>query len=497
MSPEAPESGVLFPLVDGRRSTQSTSRAVLADATRATAPEVASAIEKSAQWHRDYVGHVAAVEAVSASSAKAASVVARDGLDSLHRHLVFVRGDDERPLGEALKLPTRATFGTATVKGEGKHPQRLSVPRRDGALEGDELRRQLDRWAATGIVEPSFTEAMHLLLDNPGWLDASDLSVVLVGAAAEMGPLEALSRWGATIVAVDVRRPQVWERIVTAARAGSGQLHAPVPAGSTQLDVATAGADLLTELPEIRGWLDTVDGPLVLGNYAYADGAAFVRVAAAADLLAADVAARRQDVALAYLASPTDVFAVPMSIVEAARDRGLGGKRGRLISGPARLVTGGRMFTPNYRTIVDAEDGQRFGLADIVVPQQGPNYALAKRLQRWRAVVSRESVVTSATVAPATKTKSVTKNRVLAAAYSGAGSFGVEIFDVATSATLMAAKLLHDLRNPRAAAQPATELGQPLELFVEGAAHGGLWRLPWEPRSVLPLAAAEGLLRRK
>jgi hypothetical protein len=60
----------------------------------------------------------------------------------------------------------------------------------------------------------------------------------------------------------------------------------------------------------------------------------------------------------------------------------------------------------------------------------------------------------------------------------------------------MAAKLVHDLRNPVAAAHPSTDLPHPLELFVEGAAHGGLWRLPWEPRSVLPLAAVEGLVRR-
>ena len=93
----------------------------------------------------------------------------------------------------------------------------------------------------------------------------------------------------------------------------------------------------------------------------------------------------------------------------------------------------------------------RFGLADSVVPQQGPNYALAKRLQRWRAVVARESVVTSANVAPATRTRSVTKNKVLAAAYAGAASFGVEVFEVDTSRALMAALLLHDLRNPSAA----------------------------------------------
>ena len=501
MSSAEADTGVLFPLVDGRRSTQFTSRAVLADATRATAPDVASAIERSAKWHQDYVRHVVAVESVSACSAKAASVVARDGLDSLHRRLVFARGGTEAPLSDARKTAAQVQFETATVTGAGKHPQRLVVPRRDGPLEGDELRRQLDRWAASGIVETSFADAIHLVQDNPDWLDVSDLTLVLIGAAAEMGPLDPLSRWGANLVALDIRQPRVWERILSAGRAGCGRVQAPVPSISQSDDVAAisavAGADLLTELPEIRGWIDTFAGPLVLGNYAYADGAAFVRVAAAADLLVADLAARRPDVGLAYLASPTDVFAVPTSIVDAARDRGLGGKRGRLISGPTRLVSGGRMFTPNYRTMVEAEDGQLFGLADIVVPQQGPNYALAKRLQRWRAVVARESVVTSANVAPATRTRSVTKNRVLAAAYAGAGSFGVEIFDVETSATLMAAKLVHDLRNPQAASHPSTELAHPLELFVEGAAHGGLWRLPWEPRSVLPLAAIEGLLRRK
>jgi hypothetical protein len=60
----------------------------------------------------------------------------------------------------------------------------------------------------------------------------------------------------------------------------------------------------------------------------------------------------------------------------------------------------------------------------------------------------------------------------------------------------MAALLVHDLRNPKAAAHPDTVLSHPLGLFVDQAAHGGLWRLPWEPRSVLPLAAVEGLIRR-
>lgn len=76
-----------------------------------------------------------------------------------------------------------------------------------------------------------------------------------------------------------------------------------------------AGADLLTETPEILERVADFDGPLVVGNYAYADGAAFVRVAMAADMLTTEFLARRLDVAIAYLATPTDVFAVPPAAV--------------------------------------------------------------------------------------------------------------------------------------------------------------------------------------
>ena len=131
-------------------------------------------------------------------------------------------------------------------------------------------------------------------------------------------------------------------------------------------------------------------------------------------------------------------------------------------------------------------------MANVLVPQQGPNYALAKRLQRWRAVVAQDAGhPVSFNVAPASWTRSVTANRLLAAAYAGAHRFGVEIFSPATVRVLMAAMLVHDLHRPAAAAEDR----HPEALFVDGAAHGGLWRTPYEPRSVLPLAALAGLPR--
>jgi hypothetical protein len=123
------------------------------------------------------------------------------------------------------------------------------------------------------------------------------------------------------------------------------------------------------------------------------------------------------------------------------------------------------------------------------VPQQGPNYALAKRLQRWRACVARAGGSTvSMNVAPPTRTRSVLKNRALAAAYAGAHRFGVEVFEPATSNVLMAALLVHDLQTGGGPVHP-----QPWQDEAYAAAHGGLWRCPYAPRSALGLAAVLGL----
>ena len=483
----AVETGVLFPLVDGRRSTQTTARAVFAEATRGCAPDVARAIDASQKWRRDYVARLVDIEAASAGTPKNALLIAADGLAAVHERMVFARDGEEVPVAQAIATMGRPRFETQTIVGTGAHPERLTIPYRGHTLTGDELQRQLDRWVIDGVIERSSAEALRLVLSNPDWLDASDLTVALVGAAAEMGPLPALTAWGATVLAIDIRRSDIWDRIRGLAQAGSGTVH--MPTDTTKR--GTLGADLLTETPEIRSWLDGFDGPLVFGNYAYADGAAFVRVATAADALVADLIRTRPSTSLAYLASPTDVFAVPGELADGPHVRG---KRGRVMRMPLRAASLGKLFTPNYQRVVDGEDGRRYGLADSVIPQQGPNYALAKRLQRWRAVLARQTVVTSANVAPATKTRSVTKNRVLAAAYAGASSYGVEVFEPETSNALMAALLIHDLRNPAAAANPATDLAHPLDLFVDQAAHGGLWRLPYEPRSVLTLAALEGML---
>lgn len=433
---------------------------MVADALRVADPAAADAAAGESDWRRGYVAHFRAL--VEAGLGDGYDV-ARAGLASVHRQMRL----DEVVSGAGTPP------GTVTVRGEEKPERGLVIPYRNELLTGDALSRQLDAWTEHGIIEASCAELVREVAANPDWLDLSDQRLVVLGAAAEMGPLPAVLGWGGTVVGIDLPRPELWARVAETARRGAGTLIAP---GDT---IETAGLDLLTDLPAAARWLLGLEGRLVLGNYVYAPGAAYALLSAAVDALAERVRRERPDTALAFLATPTDVFAVPGDAVAQAtarfRDR----------SGPARIagaLVGGRLFRPNYPPGADP------GIADSLIPQQGPNYALAKRIQRWRASVARqEGTTVSFSVAPPTRTRSVTDNRLLAAAYAGAHLFGVEIFAPATSNRLMAALLVHQLRNPRPAAARAWADE------AAGAAHGGLWRGAYQPRSVLGLAAVRGL----
>jgi hypothetical protein len=353
-------------------------------------------------------------------------------------------------------------------------------------LRGDDLLRQLDAWSAAGTLEPSAAEAVREVAANPDWLDLAGHRLVVLGAGAEMGPLRAVLSWGGDVVGVDLPRPEVWRRVLETARASAGTLRVPVPSatGTGEEGLAErAGADLVHDLPRIADWLSGIDGDLVLGNYVYADGATNVRVSVAVDALSTEMLRRRSDVGLAFLATPTDVFAVPGdAVAQSTRSYRLPTSGMRLARPALRALSGGRLLRRNYAP------GSDPGINDSLVPQQGPNYALAKRLQRWRATVARQDGVdVSLKVAPPTRTRSVVKNRALASAYAGAHRFGIEVFEPATSNTLMAALLVHDLRSGRRPdASPWRE-----EAF--GAVHGGLWRTAYDPRSALGLAVVLGL----
>jgi len=151
------------------------------------------------------------------------------------------------------------------------------------------------------------------------------------------------------------------------------------------------------------------------------------------------------------------------------------------------LGSRGAYFKENYGDLLDTPLG-RYGLVNAFIVEQGQNYALAKRLQRWRMLRSRaEGLITSVHVAPPTRTQSVHKNPAMEQRQRLGTKIGLEAFDAPTSQALGAAILVHDLRNPASPANPEVDLRHPHEAFMFAANPGGRWRAPFDPSSSLPV----------
>jgi hypothetical protein len=500
-------AGVVFPAsADGRRSTSAVGRAVVADALRTVDPAGALGAEHETNWRSGYLVHFRRLIEAGLASKQAWLAIARDGLGSLHARMrVAAPGGDEAALSSLLTAPARQRFVTATVHGTGEAEREFSLPYRGERLRGDALARRLDAWVTAGIIEPTCADAIRAVAAHPEWLCLPGKTVAVLGAGAEIGPLPVLLGWGARVAGVDLPRPALWDRVLRTAQGSGGTLLVPVAAPPAareapgERDAGTAGGardagggeslrersglDLVGDIPAAADWLAGIGGPLVLGNYVYADGAANVRVSVAVDALTQRLQAARDDLSLAFLATPTDVFAVSAdAVAQSARAYASRSRGAKLAGRPLRALSGGRLLRRAYLPGADP------GINDSLVAQQGPNYALAKRLQRWRASLARDGGATvSLNVAPPTRTKSVVQNRVLAAAYAGAHRFGVEVFEPATTTVLMAALLVHDLHT---GGGPAHD--HPWQDEAHQAAPGGLWRIAYAPRSALGLAALLG-----
>lgn len=479
-----PETGVNFCNGPKGRSSTLSGQRIFARSVRAHDSALAERILAERDWRRNYPVHIGDLTLVEARSAEAAIEIARTGTAAAQEEFVNAALGGDLPLGSAAEPPA-AGFDVAEIVGSGEREREFVIPYRGAALRGDALLRQLDVWVAAGTVEPSFGEALGLLVRNPDWLDLSDRAFALLGAGAQMGPFQHLMSWGARVAAIDIPRPDVWRRLIETAQRSAGRMMVPLRSGAPALaDPADfAGADLLTEVGALVEWLAAVPGPLTLGNYGYMDGAAFVRLSMAYDLLLESLRARRTDLSFAYLATPSDAFLVPADAVRMAQER-LAAFNPAMIA--ARLVcaaSGGKLLRPNYSELSRSQAGA-FGLVNAFIVDQGPNYALAKRLQRWRMILTRtDGLLTSVHVAPPTKTASVHKNPAMEERQRITAWLGIETFDAAASQAIAAGILVHDLRNPGSPANPATPMNHPHEAFMFAANPGGRWRAALDPQS--------------
>ncbi|KAA8491074.1 hypothetical protein FVE85_4491 [Porphyridium purpureum] len=498
-------SGIQFPAgEDGERSTLRAGSDALAAAVKGVDAELAEQITRSGKKFRfEYAKYYVRMNELSAVSKANALEIARAGLEHLHGAFEYVHDGKAYSLAEAMKTIS-GSFDTMEIHGtvsENAIPSRLDVPYGKSALFGPVLSGKLREWAQRGTIEPSAAAAIRMVAENGKWLDLRGKYFVLLGAGSAMGPLPFLLSCGANVIAIDLDRPQIWERIIGVARASPGTLIFPVKQGSqpkTDEELfAAAGCNLFTQTPQILNWLVGVkpEQQLIVGTYAYLDGAKHVQVALAMDAIVQGLLQERGDIFLASLGTPTDTYAIPEDAYNASiknfNERGALEKLFQLNS---------KWCVKNARKPVKAADGTDYYICDTILSTQGPNYTLAKRVQLWRAMLTREDAgcAVSLNIAPSTSTKSVMIKKEIVWVLSGISYFApMEVFEQETSNVVMAALLVHDLNNKQSVAyKSAKSLGNPLELFLENAFHGGTFRMAYKmesaavPAAIVHLASA-------
>ena len=408
-----------------------------------------------------------------------------------------------RPLTRAARLPA----WPGSIRATQPHP-----PPADAVLTGDALKKQATKWAAGGIIEPDAAEALCWTSDFfASGKSLEGVYVVMIGAGSAMGPFPKLLEMGATVVAIDIpgcwgkggKRPTstLWKRLCDTAKNSPGSLVFPLSKAqkdcSSEEDLyESSGCDLMKQPGEIANWLvewqKTIpsSAKVVIGNYTYLDGDLHVKLALCADYCIQKLRKARPSTAVAFLCTPTDIHVCTSASDSAARANYGSGFGSLGLEKLANVLSGGKFLMKNFQKPVEAVDGRSLKLVDGLSVAQGPNYALAKRMQHWRAQIEFEAGATvSSMVAPSTATISVIHNKTFAWAYGGMPYFKYEIFKQETTNAVMAAMLMHDVLNTagpkNAVNRKKFEILNSLELFSTQVRRGRAAR-PSAPRPSAP-----------
>mmetsp|Transcript_23544 Transcript_23544/g.41659 ORF Transcript_23544/g.41659 Transcript_23544/m.41659 type:complete len:786 (+) Transcript_23544:140-2497(+) len=513
-------NGIIFPLIDGQRSTQDAGRATVCAAISGGSQVVDKRAAKARlerNWRFKYVRHFKAMVEASLESPEKAKDIAQAGSDFMHNTFQFRRESGEIvSLSEEMERKDTCFKGVGVIEGSGVAAKQLSVPykKRDESnpLVGEEICRLADKWANYGTIEADAADAIKMVVNNPKWIEnLKNHYFVLIGAGSAMGPFLKLMELGANIIALDIpgawerpKRPSIWRKLIKVARASGGKMIFPLtkPQKECRTDdqlVAAAGGNLMTQVADIKNWLlrlpqlkDTKN-KVTIGNYTYLNGGLHVKLSLCADAIMKSVIAARgtKSTSLAFLCTPTDMHVITEDANKATVSNSqecLCKPIGAVVESLMSTLSGGKWLRSNVWT----DKASKTPLVDGLVVAQGPNYAIAKRLQHWRAMLAYEEGVTvSSNIAPSTATKSVVSATTFKWAYGGIPYFKpYEIFDQETTNAVMTAMLVHDLSNPNAPANPnnrqkeGSVVENPMELFKYGSVHGGVWRSPYKMDSL-------------
>jgi len=494
--PPASQDGISFPKNEkGEVSTTDVAKKIFATSFEAMGEnKIAQDVINEKNWRYKYNRYILKHVECSVKTPQHALKSAEAGLDWIHRNFELIRDGKAQKFNEAMDNP-QGNFFTGFVRGNKPKPaiHELAVPYKGRVLKGEDLINKLKAWSQYGTIEVGAADAIEDVVKHPAWVDLSDKYFVLLGAGSAMGPYLALMALGANVIALDLDRPNIWKRLISIAENSSGSLTFPLKKPQKDLNkdeiFDNAGCNLITQAPEVYNWLKDVypDKELMIGCYVYLDGDAHVKVYLACDGILKKMSENRKNIGIGFLCTPTDAHLITDQARRAALYNYSSWSWRNWLVWPIRLFAGHRFLVKNALSIIRSQDGKdEFSVVDGLVVNQGPNYALAKRMQHWRAITARaRGCLVSTHVAPSTSTASVVHNRQFAWAYDGMPYFvPYEIFSQETSNSVMTAILIHDLCNPKSVAHPTIALRNPLELFKHNSFHGGVWRSAYKVGSI-------------
>lgn len=532
---QAPELGIVFPPDNkGGRSTSSAGKKILSAALQGCGStegkNAAVKVEQEKNWRFKYHKHVKKLVDLSLSSPNASLNIAKAGLDYIHSSFEFVP-EVGKPAVAFRDVVTsdkfsKITFSTGLTKGTGSKDNLVyTVPYNGGytpsnqkppgpmhILKDQSLRNQIIDWTANGVIEPDAASAISKVSDYfKNGSNLNDCYFIVIGAGSAMGPFNKLLELGANVIAIDIpgqwfpnsKRPAsgLWKRLIETAEKSPGTLYFPLSKDQndckTPLELyQSAGCDLMTQPREICNWLLSVldqlpkEARLMIGNYTYLDGGKHVKLTLAADAIMQNLRQVYPKMGVAFLCTPTDIHVVSSAVNTASKKNSKCHGLGWFIEKIVQSLSCGKKLISNVLPPVQSSDGKTFHLVDGLTVAQGPNYAIAKRMQHWRAQITfEEGAIASSRIAPSTATTSVMHNKSFQWAYFGMPYFKpLEIFHQETTNAIMAGLLIHDVVISESSKNPAnrekSDIDNTLELFRTESVHGGIWRTAYKVDSI-------------
>lgn len=500
--------GIQWPLESGGKTTKAAKDVWCAAATAAKDTNLHEAIKNERNWRFGYAKHLAKLGDITAASSKEnAKLIAMAGLDQLLRSFVFAQADEADP--KNITTITLSDLGATPYSGEGKSkfstvrvvgvediPSDPSFAYKKGTLDGPKLEKKMKEWVEYGTCEPDCTNKVLKALPAIKQGSLRGKWFVLLGAGSEMGPLKFLLAFGANVIAIRTRKPQGWLEMEAIAKNSAGTLFIPIlkendevaDAGDGKEWSKNAGCDILTETLEIRDWIiDVLGGPnpeteVAVGLYTYLDSEAHVRVTLGCDVIMTGLENAFPKTKLVYIGSTSVSTAITQEMDEAAaKNRGT----------TPFWMRATRCPPPHISKIENVLESQAedkiIRLHHGFVTAQGPNYALAKTAQVWRAMVAKN--YPSFCVGPITRTVSVCHNPTMAAMLHSFDRIKpYEVMDPECASTVLGLLLAYDVLfedNDK-----DKNLGHPIERTLGSSFHSGDLRGPYDFESSKILSAA-------